>query len=74
MINSFIIIQGAIFSITSLLACVAPTMRFHLYGIIPIPAWLAVSGLFAYDFYSTLSNQVFYLYLICLSIANQGLT
>ena len=51
---------GAIFSVTTLLACIAPTMKFHLYGIIPIPAWLVVSGLFGYDLYATLSNQVFF--------------
>ncbi|KAF8171820.1 hypothetical protein BJ912DRAFT_860398 [Pholiota molesta] len=47
---------GAIFSIITYLACVAPTMQFALYGIIPVPAWLAVSGLFAYDMYSTISD------------------
>ena len=49
---------GAIYSVIALLACVAPTMTFQLYGIIPIPAWLAVTGLFSYDLYSTLSNKV----------------
>jgi hypothetical protein len=33
-------------------------MQFALYGIIPVPAWLAVSGLFAYDMYSTISDTV----------------
>ena len=33
-------------------------MTFHLYGIIPIPAWLAVSGIFAYDTYSTMAKSV----------------
>ncbi|KIM45764.1 hypothetical protein M413DRAFT_292725 [Hebeloma cylindrosporum] len=49
--------SGAIYSIIALLACVAPTMTFQLYGIIPIPAWLAVTGLFSYDLYSTVSNK-----------------
>ncbi|CAA7260147.1 unnamed protein product [Cyclocybe aegerita] len=48
--------SGAIFSIVTLLACVAPTMTFQLYGIIPIPAWLVVSGLFSYDVYATVKN------------------
>jgi hypothetical protein len=55
---TFVIVIGAIYSVISLLACVAPTMTFQLYGIIPIPAWLAVTGLFSYDLYSTLSNKV----------------
>jgi membrane associated rhomboid family serine protease len=49
--------SGAIYSVIALLACFAPTMTFQLYGIIPIPAWLAVTGLFSYDLYSTLSNK-----------------
>ncbi|KAF9480796.1 hypothetical protein BDN70DRAFT_877116, partial [Pholiota conissans] len=49
--------SGAIYSIVTFLACVAPTMKFALYGIIPVPAWLVVSGLFSYDVYSTLSRS-----------------
>ncbi|KAF8966393.1 hypothetical protein BDZ97DRAFT_1657675 [Flammula alnicola] len=49
--------SGAIYSVVSLLACVAPNMKFHLYGILPVPAWLAVTGLFTYDLYSTISNK-----------------
>ncbi|KJA21675.1 hypothetical protein HYPSUDRAFT_140292 [Hypholoma sublateritium FD-334 SS-4] len=48
--------SGAIYSIVTLLACVAPKMTFQLYGIIPVPAWLAVSGLFSYDLYSTMNG------------------
>lgn len=33
-------------------------MTFQLYGIIPIPAWLVVSGIFAYDSYNTLKDTV----------------
>jgi hypothetical protein len=33
-------------------------MTFQLYGIIPIPAWLAVTGIFAYDFYSAINDKV----------------
>jgi hypothetical protein len=33
-------------------------MTFQLYGIIPIPAWLVVSGIFAYDSYSTIKGTV----------------
>ena len=52
------LLPGAIYSVVALLACVAPRMTFQLYGIIPIPAWLAVTGLFAYDMYSTLADKV----------------
>lgn len=54
---------GAIYSVVSLLACVAPTLTFQLYGIIPVPAWLAVTGLFSYDLYSTLSAKVCFIHL-----------
>jgi len=57
-LSDCLLLKGAIYSIVSLLACVAPKMTFQLYGIIPIPAWLAVGGLFAYDFYSTMSRKV----------------
>ncbi|KAF9057275.1 hypothetical protein BJ165DRAFT_1330281, partial [Panaeolus papilionaceus] len=50
--------SGAIYSTMSFLACVAPTLTFQLYGIIPVPAWLVVTGLFGYDVYSTLSNKM----------------
>lgn len=39
-------------------------MTFQLYGIIPVPAWLAVSGLFSYDLYSTMKGTVRLLLLI----------
>ncbi|KAK2466498.1 hypothetical protein APHAL10511_002140 [Amanita phalloides] len=49
--------SASIYSTISFLACVAPRMTFQLYGIIPIPAWLVVSGIFAYDTYSTLTKN-----------------
>ncbi|KAF8742398.1 hypothetical protein AX14_004620 [Amanita brunnescens Koide BX004] len=49
--------SASIYSVVSFLACVAPKMTFQLYGIIPIPAWLAVSGIFAYDTYSTMAKN-----------------
>jgi len=39
------------------LACVAPTLTFRLYGIIPVPAWLVVAGIFSYDTYSTINDK-----------------
>lgn len=49
--------SAAIYSVVSFLACVAPRMTFQLYGIIPIPAWLAVTGIFAYDTYSAINDK-----------------
>ncbi|KAJ3510053.1 hypothetical protein NMY22_g16092 [Coprinellus aureogranulatus] len=49
--------SGAIYGVVTFLACVAPTLTFQLYGIIPIPAWLAVVGLFSYDAYSTYTDN-----------------
>lgn len=53
--------SGAIYGVVTFLACVAPTLKFALYGIIPIPAWLAVSALFGYDTYSTYTDNVRFL-------------
>ena len=33
-------------------------MTFMIYGIIPVPAWLAVGGFFAYDVYGTAMDNV----------------
>jgi hypothetical protein len=49
---------AAIYAVVSFLACVAPKLTFQLYGIIPIPAWLAVIGIFTYDTYSAVSDKV----------------
>ncbi|KAF8897284.1 hypothetical protein BD779DRAFT_364932 [Infundibulicybe gibba] len=49
--------SAAIYGVVSFLACVAPKLTFHLYGIVPVPAWLVVSGIFAYDTYSALSDR-----------------
>ncbi|KAL1676442.1 hypothetical protein EV122DRAFT_291837 [Schizophyllum commune] len=45
--------SGAIDAVLGFLACAAPRMTFMIYGIIPVPAWLAVGGFFAYDVYGT---------------------
>ncbi|THV03304.1 rhomboid-domain-containing protein [Dendrothele bispora CBS 962.96] len=49
--------SAAIYSVVSLLACVAPRMTFMIYGIIPVPAWLAVTGIFAIDSYSAVHDK-----------------
>ncbi|KAJ7781458.1 hypothetical protein B0H16DRAFT_1498451, partial [Mycena metata] len=35
----------------------APKMTLLLYGIIPVPIWLAVSGIFSYDLYRTAADK-----------------
>ncbi|KIY65433.1 hypothetical protein CYLTODRAFT_424342 [Cylindrobasidium torrendii FP15055 ss-10] len=42
--------SGAVFSVLSVIGCVAPYSTFYVY-FIPVPAYLAVGGLFAYDAY-----------------------
>ncbi|KAF8211332.1 hypothetical protein K438DRAFT_1807129 [Mycena galopus ATCC 62051] len=49
--------SAAIYSTLSFLACAAPRMTLLLYGIIPVPIWLAVSGIFAYDTYRTAADS-----------------
>ncbi|KAJ6510006.1 hypothetical protein C8R47DRAFT_1096396 [Mycena vitilis] len=49
--------SAAIYSTLSFLAFRAPTMTLLLYGIIPVPIWLAVSGIFAYDTYLTAADK-----------------
>ncbi|KAJ7276198.1 hypothetical protein B0H12DRAFT_1084104 [Mycena haematopus] len=49
--------SAAIYSTLSFLACTAPRMTLLLYGIIPVPIWLAVSGIFAYDTYLTAADK-----------------
>lgn len=56
--NSLCHIAGAIYSIVSFFACVAPRAQFALFGIIPMPAWLVVTGVFLIDGYSALNNKV----------------
>ncbi|KAJ3803104.1 hypothetical protein GGU11DRAFT_763011 [Lentinula aff. detonsa] len=49
--------SGAVFSVNAFLACVAPKMIFQIYGIIPVPAWLFVSGVFVFDTFSAMSDK-----------------
>lgn len=50
--------SGAIYSVVSFFACVAPTATFSLFGIIPLPAWAFVTGIFLYDGYSAVNQKV----------------
>ncbi|KAJ7179316.1 hypothetical protein C8R46DRAFT_1073382 [Mycena filopes] len=49
--------SAAIYSAISFLAFSAPRMTLLLYGIIPVPIWLAVSGIFSYDLYRTAADK-----------------
>ncbi|CAL1702286.1 unnamed protein product [Somion occarium] len=49
--------SGAIYSVISFFACVAPTTQFLLFGVVPVPAWAFVAGVFAYDGYSTVQDK-----------------
>lgn len=49
--------SGAVYSVLSVLACAAPRMTFQLYGLIPVPAWLVVSGIFVWDSYHTIKDS-----------------
>ncbi|KAF9046048.1 rhomboid-domain-containing protein [Hymenopellis radicata] len=48
--------SGAVYSVVTLLACMAPRMTFVIW-FIPVPAYLAAPGLFAWDMYWQLKNQ-----------------
>ncbi|CAO2656247.1 Nn.00g050500.m01.CDS01 [Neocucurbitaria sp. VM-36] len=43
--------SGAVMGLCSVAACLAPTTKFQLYGIVPIPLWALVAGYAAYDGY-----------------------
>ncbi|KAF7301446.1 TKL/TKL-ccin protein kinase [Mycena indigotica] len=49
--------SAAIYSMMSFLACAAPRMTILVYGIIPVPIWLAVTGLFTYESSRTASDK-----------------
>jgi len=43
--------SGAVMSMSTVAACLAPRARMMLYGVIPIPLWALVAGYAAYDGY-----------------------
>jgi len=49
--------SGAVYGVLSWFACVAPTAMFYLYGIIPIPAFVIVPGILAWDTWNSLGNK-----------------
>ncbi|CEL58085.1 hypothetical protein RSOLAG1IB_02830 [Rhizoctonia solani AG-1 IB] len=49
--------SGAIYSVISLFACLFPSTTFLLFFIVPVPAWLCVGGIFAWDVYGSLRRR-----------------
>ncbi|KAJ7095184.1 hypothetical protein B0H15DRAFT_828427 [Mycena belliarum] len=49
--------SAAIYSVLSFLACHSPKSTLLLYGIIPMPIYLAVGGIFTYDLYRTATDK-----------------
>lgn len=49
--------SGAVYAVISFFACVAPMTQFALFGIIPMPAWLFVTGVFLMDGYESLKDS-----------------
>ncbi|KAJ7117404.1 hypothetical protein C8R43DRAFT_1037553 [Mycena crocata] len=49
--------SAALYSVLSFFACLAPTSSLLLYGIIPVPMYVAVPGLFTYDLYRTVNDK-----------------
>ncbi|KZT33732.1 rhomboid-domain-containing protein [Sistotremastrum suecicum HHB10207 ss-3] len=49
--------SGAIYSVMSFFAFVAPNATFLLFGIVPVPAWAMVAGVFAYDTYGAYTEK-----------------
>ncbi|KIP12854.1 hypothetical protein PHLGIDRAFT_97577 [Phlebiopsis gigantea 11061_1 CR5-6] len=49
--------SGAVYSVITFFACVAPNTQFAIFGIIPCPAWLFVSGIFVWDAYESMRDS-----------------
>ncbi|BGO99714.1 hypothetical protein RTG_00611 [Rhodotorula toruloides ATCC 204091] len=49
--------SGAAYGIVSFFAALFPRDKFLLFFVLPVPAWLVVSGVFAYDLYSSLFRR-----------------
>jgi len=49
--------SGAVMGISTVAACLAPTAKVHLYGIVPLPLWALVAGYAVYDGYYLNSND-----------------
>lgn len=49
---------GAVYAVISFLAVIAPKAQFAIFGVIPVPAWAFVTGIFFYDSYQSLQDFV----------------
>jgi membrane associated rhomboid family serine protease len=49
--------SGALMGITSVAACLAPTAKVYIYGILPLPLWATVAGYAFYDGYYLNDNN-----------------
>jgi hypothetical protein len=47
---------GALYGVLAFFACMAPRATFLIFGIVPCPAWLCISGVFIWDGFSALSG------------------
>lgn len=48
--------SGAIYASLAYYATIFPKQQFLLMFVLPVPAWLAVGGIFAYDLYSSIRS------------------
>lgn len=48
--------SGAIYACLSFFAATFPKTQFLMFFVIPMPAWVAVGGIFAYDLYLSIST------------------
>lgn len=49
--------SGAVYGILSTFACLNPNATFLLFFVVPVPAWMCVAGLLAWDTYSALNPR-----------------
>ncbi|GBE79270.1 predicted protein [Sparassis crispa] len=49
--------SGAIYGIISFFACLAPTAKFYVFAVVPIPAWAFVTGIFLWDGFSAVYEK-----------------
>ncbi|GAA5858174.1 hypothetical protein JCM1840_001071 [Sporobolomyces johnsonii] len=49
--------SGATYGSIAFFACMFPTTSFLLFFVVPVPAWLCVSGIFAWDLYGAMTRR-----------------
>lgn len=55
---NFSVNPGAVYAVLSFFTCIRPNATFLLYFVIPMPAWILVSGIFIWDGWSTITDRV----------------